>query len=70
MVSPRHTSDCWRKETTWPLAVRNVYHGGLFGDLAAAGDHAAEKQVFFGGEAEDDARLLVLRRNGETDKVG
>src|SRR5260370_10778298 len=50
------------------FAVRNVHDGGLFGDLAAGGDHAAEEQVFFGGEAQNDARLLVLRRNRKAGK--
>src|SRR5258708_39702529 len=51
------------------FAVRNVHDGGLFGDFAAAGDHSAEEQIFFGGEAHDDARLLVFRRNRKTGKV-
>src|SRR5713226_4413430 len=57
------------KKNDMAFAVRNVYHGGLFGDFAAGGDHAAEEQIFFGGEAQNDARLLVLRRNGKAGKV-
>src|SRR5438552_5502273 len=57
------------KENDVALAVGNVHDSGLFGDFVAAGDHAAEKQVFFGGEAKDDARLLIFGRNRKAGKV-
>src|SRR6266404_5393865 len=52
------------------FAVGNIHDGRLFGDLVAAGDHAAEEQIFFGGEAQNHTRLLVFRRNRKTGKVG
>src|SRR5437899_7486401 len=58
------------KKNDVTFAVGNIHDGGLFGDLAAAGDHAAEEQIFFGGEAQNHARLLVFRRNRKTGKVG
>src|SRR5207248_3964590 len=58
------------KEHDVALAVGNVHDGGLFGDFIAARDHAAEKQIFFGGEAQNDARLLILRWNRKPNKVG
>src|SRR5437879_7950423 len=51
------------------LAVGNIHDGGLFGDFVAAGDHTAEEQIFFGGEPQDDARLLVFGRNRRAGKV-
>src|SRR5437667_8907875 len=57
------------KENDMALAVGNIHDGGLFGDFVAAGDHTAEEQIFFGGEPQDDARLLVFGRNRRAGKV-
>src|SRR5437016_1120519 len=57
------------KEHDVALAVGNIDDGGLFGHFAAAGNHAAEKQVFFGSKAQNHAWLLVLRRNRKAGKV-
>src|SRR5437879_4182078 len=57
------------KEDDVPLAVGNINDGGLFSDFVPAGDHAAEKQIFFGCEAQDDPRLLIFGRNRKAGKV-
>src|SRR5256886_12861612 len=57
------------KEDDVALAVGDVDDGGLFGDFVAARDHATKKQIFFGGEAQDDARLLIFGRNRKAGKV-
>src|SRR3989442_12622537 len=57
------------KENDVTFAVRNIHDGRLFGDFVAACNHAAEEQIFFGSEAEDHSRLLVLRRNRKAGKV-
>src|SRR5438309_8412875 len=57
------------KEDDVAPAVGNVHDSGLFGDFVAAGDHATKKQIFFGGEAQDDARLLIFRWNRKAGKI-
>src|SRR5437667_3371209 len=57
------------KEDDVAPAVGNVHDSGLFGDFVAAGDHATKKQIFFGGEAQDDARLLIFRWNLKAGKI-
>src|SRR5438132_7878756 len=54
------------KENHVTPAVGHIDDGGLFGDFIAAGDHAAEEQIFFRGKAQNHARLLVLRDRKST----
>src|SRR5712672_2410707 len=56
------------EENNVAFAVGDVDDGGLFGDFVGTGDHAAEEQIFFGGEAQDDAGLLVLGRKRKAGK--
>jgi len=64
----RATWDCWQKERRG-LFRGNIHDGRLFRNFVAAGDHAAQEQVFFRGKAQNDTRLLILRRNREAGKV-